>query len=62
MYYILTSYIIFFDKLMEIFEINQIYYEKNIKYLAYKNIYYFSSQIFIYSLILILNNCKVKVL
>jgi len=52
MYYILTSYIIFFDKLMEIFEINQIYYEKNIKYLAYKNIYYFSSQIFIYSLIL----------
>ena len=36
MYYILTSYIIFFDKLMESFEINQIFYEKNIKYLAYK--------------------------
>ena len=36
MYYILTSYIISLDKLMESLEINQIFYEKNIKYLAYK--------------------------
>ena len=36
MYYILTSYFIFFDKFMGSLEINQIFYEKNIKYLAYK--------------------------